>query len=342
MSNLFIIIIVYTIAASSESWLVNWLKLLYSIELPIFVTIILSSSWPIQLIQYLIANQNYLKENGEKRIITPIMARNYIILGLLASFVSITKVSGLTTLPVVIYSIASNTEIVFETIMTVIVLKRTVSYLQIISVILVCMGVIISVYNPVSKMWGDNETVTKRELIIGLILTISSRFASSLNSILADKFLKIDSRSYMGCLECAVANSMIPFFILPTILIFIPEYNSWNELRGTASGTCIITLILIALSITKYADRLSKFFILSSTSTMYFAAIDSNMKVVSGIGAFFFFGEIYYWPQILGFILIIVALIIMYYDRMITSDQHQKYTPIPNNDDNEKDIYMKE
>jgi len=338
MMNLFIIIIVYTIAASSESWLVNWLKLLYSIELPIFITLVLNASWPIQLLQYLIASQSYLKENNKRREITPIMARNYIILGLLGTFVSITKVIGLTNLPIVIYSIASNTEIVFETIMTVVILQRKVSYLQIISVVLVCTGVIISLYNPVTKTWGDNETVSNRELVIGLVLTISSRFASALNSILADKFLKIDSKSYMGCLECAVANSMIPSFILPTILIFIPEYSSWNELTGYAiSGTCIITLICFALSITKYADRLSKFFIIASTSTIYFASIDANMKVVAGIGSFFFFNEVYYWPQILGFILIIIALMIMYYDRMLSTDQHQKYTPIPN-DDNEKDI----
>jgi len=131
-------------------------------------------------------------------------------------------------------------------------------------------------------------------LIIGLILTISSRFASSLNSILADKFLKIDTKSYIGCLECAIANSIIPFFLLPTILIFIPEYKTWNEeLVGfNKKGTIIVTFLCFTILITKNADRLSKFFVISESSTMYYAAIDANMKVIAGIGSFIFYDEI--------------------------------------------------
>ena len=131
-------------------------------------------------------------------------------------------------------------------------------------------------------------------MIIGLILTISSRFASSLNSILADKFLKIDTKSYIGCLECAIANSIIPFFLLPTILIFIPEYKTWNEeLVGfNKKGTIIVTFLCFTILITKNADRLSKFFVISESSTMYYAAIDANMKVIAGIGSFIFYDEI--------------------------------------------------
>jgi hypothetical protein len=65
----------------------------------------------------------------------------------------------------------------------------------------------------------------------------------------------------------------------------------------------------------KHADRLAKFSIVSMTSTMFFAAVDSNMKVVAGIGSFLFFRDDVYWPQILGFILIFIALIIMYIDK---------------------------
>ena len=112
--NYFIISgIVYTISAASETWLINWLKIDYFIELPIFFGLLQNSGWPISLLFYILSN-----DDRKSRNITPIMYRNYIILGTLASFVSITKVSGLTTLPAVLYTIASNTEIVFETIMT--------------------------------------------------------------------------------------------------------------------------------------------------------------------------------------------------------------------------------
>ena len=331
INNFLVSGIVYTISAASETWLINWLKIDYFIELPIFFGLLQNSGWPISLFIYILSNDR------KSRNITSIMYRNYLILGILASFVSITKVSGLTTLPAVLYTIASNTEIVFETVMTKVILNRSISILQAIAVSLVCIGVIISVYNPVTKTWGDS--VSKRDLIIGLILTISSRFASSLNSILADKFLKIDTKSYIGCLECAIVNSIIPFFLLPSILIFIPEYKTWNEdlIGFNKKGTVIVTLLCFAIAITKNADRLSKFFIISKSSTMYFAAIDANMKVITGIGSFFLFDEIYYWPQILGFMLIIIALVIMYYDRSLNSFHSQKYIQIPNEDD-EKDF----
>ena len=113
MMNYFLVSgIVYTISAASETWLINWLKINFFIELPIFLGILQNSGWPISLLIYMLSNDR------KSRNITSIMYRNYLILGILASFVSITKVSGLTTLPAVLYTIASNTEIVFETVMT--------------------------------------------------------------------------------------------------------------------------------------------------------------------------------------------------------------------------------
>jgi len=111
--NYFIISgIVYTISAASETWLINWLKIDFFIQLPIFFGLLQNAGWPISLLMYILSNDR------KSRNITSIMYRNYIILGILASFVSITKVSGLTTLPAFLYTIASNTEIVFETVMT--------------------------------------------------------------------------------------------------------------------------------------------------------------------------------------------------------------------------------
>jgi len=344
---LFIItIIIYIIAAASETWLINFMKSLYGIQLPIFFSILNNSSWPIQLIYY---NTTTSTNNNNERKITLIMYRNYIIIGILASIVSITKLSGLTTLPPIIYAIASNTEIVFETILTKIFLNRNVSYLQLISVNLVIISIIISVYNPITNTWGDNDdSISNQTLLIGLLMTITSRFASSLNSILADKYLKLDTKSWLGCLEITLANSLIPFILLPIILIFIPEYQYWNELtyyynNNNIKSTLIITLICILLSINKYADRISKYTIIGKRSTLFFAAIDANMKVVTGIGSFIFFNEEIYWPQILGFILIVIALIIMYLDRYITIKNEIKYQMLANDDnDYDKNIYVEQ
>jgi hypothetical protein len=122
----------------------------------------------------------------------------------------------------------------------------------------------------------------------------------------------------MGVLECSLANSIIPCCVLPLALAVIPEYKSWTtQLAGGHSAAARVFIAFLSLVVTasKHADRLAKFTIVSMTSTMFFAAVDSNMKVVAGIGSFLFFREDVYWPQVLGFIFIFFALIVMFIDK---------------------------
>lgn len=122
----------------------------------------------------------------------------------------------------------------------------------------------------------------------------------------------------MGVLECALANSVIPSAFLPIILTFVPEYNKWDILTSyRTQGTIMIGLLCCGVTISKHADRLAKFSIVSEASTMFYAAVDAFMKVIAGIGSFLFFKDAIYWPQILGFVMIFFALIIMYYDKKI-------------------------
>ena len=121
----------------------------------------------------------------------------------------------------------------------------------------------------------------------------------------------------MGVLECSLANSIIPSLVIPFVLLFIPEYHKWNEqLTGrSAYATAVVLLLCASITIFKHADRLCKFSIVSQASTMFFAAIDANMKVVAGVGTFLFFGEDAKWCQIVGFILVFFALFLMVADK---------------------------
>lgn len=66
-------------------------------------------------------------------------------------------------------------------------------------------------------------------------------------------------------------------------------------------------------------DRVSKFYIIANTSTLFFAVIDANMKILAGIGAFVFFGESIFWPKIVGFILIAFSLLLSVFEKLSTS-----------------------
>jgi hypothetical protein len=137
---------------------------------------------------------------------------------------------------------------------------------------------------------------------------------------LLNRFLGKDAKSRMGVLECSLANAFIPFVLLPGLLLIFPEYKRWGRLSSRGpQATVIITLLCFSLTMSKHADRLSKFSIVSAANTMFFAAVDSNMKVIAGIGSFLFFDQSVTWAEILGFVLVFFSLIVM------VIDKRQKY-----------------
>lgn len=185
---LLIICISYILCAANEFWVVNWFKA-YGVNLPIYFAILQNASWPFQTFIY----RKECAELPEKRIITQEMYKSYCILGCLAAFIGLSRMYSLSILPPVLTVICSNTEIVFETLMTIFILKKSVSWYQYTAVVLVLLGVVIALYDPKSDSFGGgessdgNSSITKKELLSGVGLSLVSRFASSLNTVLAEK-----------------------------------------------------------------------------------------------------------------------------------------------------------
>jgi uncharacterized membrane protein len=123
-------------------------------------------------------------------------------------------------------------------------------------------------------------------------------------------------------LECSFFNAVIPSFLLPGVLAVVPEYKRWTSLTGRGpSATAVITILCAGLTAAKHADRLSKFFIVSRASTIFFAFVDSNMKIIAGIGTFIFFNQAVYWTDVVGFVFIFLALMVACYDKKLKYDQ---------------------
>jgi drug/metabolite transporter (DMT)-like permease len=185
--ELFTLCLTYTVAAAMEYWLVNWLKL-EGLNLPVFFAIIQNSAWPLQLYFYICE----LKRHDQPRVITPHMWRSYFLLGALASVITMTRMAGLSSLPPSLYVICANTETVFETLMTRTILKRKVRSLQWMAAFLVCLGVVVAIYDPSNRRYGagsmGGQSRHERNIIvIGVLMSVGSRWASALNVILAEK-----------------------------------------------------------------------------------------------------------------------------------------------------------
>jgi drug/metabolite transporter (DMT)-like permease len=178
--------VVYTIAAANEYWLIDWMSSLYGIRLPVLCAMLQNASWPIQLVLYYYQRTAWEKDNGE-RIITQKMYKSYIILGGLNTIISITRTVGLTSLPPTLYVIIANTEIIFEVMMSRFLLGKPANQLQRVAIVLVMAGVLIALYNPVNHKFGSNQSVSQTTLLVGVFLSLLSRFTSALNTVLADK-----------------------------------------------------------------------------------------------------------------------------------------------------------
>jgi len=324
--SLLVACVLYTFAAGSEYWLMSWLNYIYNIKLPIFFALLQNASWPIQGMTYWLERKEYEKKKG-KRIVTNKMIKSYCILGTLNAVITLTRTVGITTLPPTIYAIVANTEIVFECLMTKLYLKREITVYQVVSMCLVIAGVIVSLWDPVAGTYGEegDDQGSTETLMYGLSLSFLSRFASSWNTILADRFLGRDRKTQLGVLECSFFNALLPCLILPWVLLVAPEYQRWGDQlshRSPLNNACVAGL-LASVCVAKYGDRVSKFTVVSKASTMFFAVVDSNMKLFAGIGTIVFFSEAFTWGQGMGFFLIFVSLLISLYDKKLKVDKER-------------------
>lgn len=123
-----------------------------------------------------------------------------------------------------------------------------------------------------------------------------------------------------------MANAVIPFFAVPLILLVIPEYKTWANVLYPLSPyvTAIVTVLLVSLALAKNIDRSAKFGIVTAASTIFFAGVDAFMKVIAGIGSFLFFGEKIMWPNVIGFGLVVLALVALFIDKRNQSKKNLK------------------
>jgi drug/metabolite transporter (DMT)-like permease len=308
----------YILAAANDYWVINWFKQLGIDRVVVFLAIVQNCGWPINVLIY----RREVQASGEPRVVTAAMYRSYLIMGILASFVSVSRAIGITALPAVLSVTCANSEVVFQTILSRILLNKKISNLQYFGVGLIIIGVVVSMYIP-GVGFGDTSggmeagSLSTLGWTAGIIVSLASRFISSLNTVLAEKYLGLDVKSRIGAKECALATTLGPFLFIPFLLLVDREYLRWQaQLCPAILGKRLMILLLcLGLSMSKLVDRISKYGIVAGSSTIFFAGVDSVMKVVAGIGSFFFFQQSIAWPAVAGFVIIIVAIWVLYIDQ---------------------------
>jgi hypothetical protein len=68
------------------------------------------------------------------------------------------------------------------------------------------------------------------------------------------------------------------------------------------------------VTLSKFADRFCKYAIVNNATTMFYAIVDSNMRVVAGIGSLLIFEKTFFISEIVGFIFVALSLFVSLID----------------------------
>ena len=181
---LIFLISIYTIAAASENWVVQWFKI-DRVNLPILFALTENLLWPIELFRYIQLQKTLAKETP--RLLTTKIIASYIALGIIASFTILCRLFALSLLPPVIAVITSASGVIFETAMSKFVMNRLVTYYQYTATYLIICGIVISFYNPNTNAFlGSFNASKKYDLAVGSTLMIVSSLGAATNIAVAD------------------------------------------------------------------------------------------------------------------------------------------------------------
>ena len=138
---------------------------------------------------------------------------------------------------------------------------------------------------------------------------------------------------HRDCL-CAIANSFVLFLTVPLALLVVPEYSLWANVLWQCSSAesviirrnIVVVLFCVLLAVSKQVDRMSKFGIVHASSTIFFAGIDSVMKMVAGLGSLIFFdnGGRVVWPEDVSFLMVCASVWLLYIDKSAKVDAAKK------------------
>jgi drug/metabolite transporter (DMT)-like permease len=300
----------YTLAACGEVWLIKAVNYNWDANVPTLCAMLVNAYWPIQMVIYYFVRKTQPAPDREN-----FPWGVYTFMGFSGGAVSLMRAIGISNLSGVFYVICSNTEVVFSAVLSVIVLEKKLNMYQILGVLLVVGAVIFAVWDPNTggfSTGSDEEGASQQAFIIGVSVTIGSRFLSSLQSVIAEKTLGKSRKSPWGVNEITIAQAIIPSFLLPlTLLVSKEEKKEWPALvEDGVPPEWLLVLIFVALSMVKLVDRLCKMSIIGEKSTLFFGGVDACMKSVAGIGAFLMFKKESgaTWNEFVALVIIMIAL----------------------------------
>lgn len=318
------------------------------VRLPIYVALCLNQCWIVMLPGYIyhrnrlnrrIASTSYnrLTESGDESIPSHVntepspssvtenypltdLLKVYVGMGIVVCGVTFFRSYGVSYLPGSQASILLATSIIFNMILSYLILKRKFNKYHIASAIIGLFGV---VSLAVGKMVASSSTTTNtddvdtRSWIIGSVACLIGAMFIALMSVLSSKITtQWPHHKQLRVTEMTVVSSLIAVIFLIPLLFITQEYKEWVPAFENAwySSSPIAARFLVGLSVTfpftKSIVRSSKYSTIAHSSAFVFEIVQAAASIGAAVVNIFIFNEPFNWSIIVAILLMGIAFLL--------------------------------
>ena len=234
----------YCLFSTAEVVLIKSLDRM-AVVLPVLSCLCENGYWPAQGLMYL----SLRKRSPNARPTTWKTTRGYIVIGCMASATSLLRCVGINGLPGSVYVVASCSDVVFNTMLNKVCLKKMFLGLHYVAVLLTCLALVILTqsseapgtldHHHVLSMHNVTASVTTSALVpaeasdgrraqesaaaaqnlVPLLAVLASALCSASNSVLSDfLFSKDTQKGLLACTEASFYNSLSPVCVMPFVM----------------------------------------------------------------------------------------------------------------------------
>ena len=319
----------YCLASASEVLLVKGLNQ-QTVEFPVLTSALLNGYWPLQLAMYFLL----LCRADDPRYLTWPILRGYLVVGFIATGVSLLRCYGLNGLPGSTYVVISCSDIIFNTLLSRLLLKKKFSVYHYAAVGITVFGILLlalSADSPhpaaAAAASAPREALPAPPPAVGrgaaIAAALASALLSAINSVLGEFLLSKDKANpLLAVSEVSFFNAFVPSLCLPFAMFQTGEvwlyHDKYSELAahddwagGAANGSDVVGIVAwlaLGLALSKMIDRICKFYIISLSGAFFFAILDTFRRMATGLIAVYAFGEAFDISKLLALALTCVAI----------------------------------
>lgn len=321
-------IVGYCVFSTAEVVLIKSLDKM-AVVLPVLSCLCENAYWPAQGLMY----RSLRRRSADARPNTWKTARGYIVIGCVASATSLLRCVGINGLPGSVYVVASCSDVIFNTLLNKICLKKHFLDLHYAAVLLTCVALTVLTQSKEASTMDHHHILQQHnatrdldasgkaqrsdvtQTLVPLLAVLASALCSAGNSVLSDfLFSKDTQKGLLACTEASFYNSLIPCCVMPIVMFATGEFRryepEWNRLESVSPLTPWLACALGAgLAMAKMFDRLSKFTIIQSRNSFFFAILDAFRRMGTGLVSVWMFNEALTAAKLLAFALTTTAII---------------------------------